>query len=199
WEYRRTRFHRTGFASRRCCTTIIQKKQTTAEIAQALKKGGVGSSAKNFDKTVRSGLERWRSSKGVIKVGDSWALPTFYSPAVRASLLSGSRLPKVAADKKKRSTKQRASKPVSSAAKPTTPEKSPPTPETASQGSRAKIASFLLEHGGAAYTIQQLATVFQITEKVAQLNLAHLVAKRRAEKTADGKYRSPKTAMPLSS
>jgi hypothetical protein len=87
---------------------LVKQKQKTADIADALKKGGVESKAKpgKFNGLVHSLLDRasQREAGELVKVqGAYWALREWFSAAVRASMTSGS----AAANKKKKRNKKR--------------------------------------------------------------------------------------------
>jgi hypothetical protein len=68
--------------------SMVRKKQTTKEIADALKHGGIESRANDFENTVGAGLRRsMKASKEIVRVGDTWGLKEWYP----AGILSGAK------------------------------------------------------------------------------------------------------------
>src|SRR5437879_9027592 len=63
---------------------IVRSKKTAREISDGLKKGGLESTSKFFDKIVYSTLDRLRKSGEVIKIGGAWGLPSWFPALMRA-------------------------------------------------------------------------------------------------------------------
>jgi len=63
---------------------IVHSKKTAREISDGLKKGGLESTSKFFDKIVYATLDRLRKSGDVIKIGTAWGLPSWYPALMRA-------------------------------------------------------------------------------------------------------------------
>jgi hypothetical protein len=67
---------------------IVKKKQTSAEIADALRKGGMETNSKNFPQMVHSVLDRARKAENpqIVKLDRShWGLATWYPASLRSA------------------------------------------------------------------------------------------------------------------
>lgn len=66
---------------------IVKKKQTSAEIAEALRKGGMETNSKNFPQMVHSVLDRAsKADSGIVKLDRShWGLVTWYPASLRSA------------------------------------------------------------------------------------------------------------------
>jgi hypothetical protein len=185
--------------------SIVRKKQTTAEIIAGLKKGGMESRAKHFNRIVRSTLERmWKTGQAVIKTGGTWALPEFFSPQVRATFASGLGQSKKQTRSKKRMKKGPKKNPVQAkqAKQPTAPVQAPP-PSPAAGGNAARIEAFLREHPGKEYALPEIAKAAQIENvRVLRGALGILFRGKKIEKMASGKFRAARSepqSMPVAS
>jgi hypothetical protein len=165
------------------CLQISKKKMTTREIAEALKKGGIETTAKtSFPAIVHSILMRTaRAGAGIMKLDRShWGLAEWYPASMRAPApikrVGAKRRQKSGGRKSKATTneavaaQEKVALPI--AAKPTVPEKiweairnkeMSPTEVAGELGIRANVAAMLL---------------------------AGLLSKKWAEKTTGGKYRA---------
>jgi hypothetical protein len=63
---------------------IVRSKKTAREIGDGLKKGGLESTSKFYDKIVYATLDRLRKAGDVIKIGTAWGLPSWYPALMRA-------------------------------------------------------------------------------------------------------------------
>lgn len=68
-------------AAARKYLNLVREPKTTAEISNALLRGGVVSQSKNFPATLHTGLNR---SKAVIRVKDKWGLLEWYPEMFKA-------------------------------------------------------------------------------------------------------------------
>jgi hypothetical protein len=145
----------------------MRKKQTARQISDGLKKGGMESTSKWFDKIVYATLDRLKKAKEVVKIGSEWGLPQWYPALMRAGISENGTGRK---SKAKKSVRQ------SKAAK-------------AEEGPSSKIIHFLEGNRGlhSPDEIQSLSGTGN--PKVAMMLLGQLVKKGKVEKTADGKYR----------
>jgi hypothetical protein len=163
--------------------TIAKRKQTSREIAEGLKKGGIESKSKSFNAQVHTILDRARKSGSGVFVkldGGYWGLGEWYPAALRASTKPSK------AKKSKKPTKRAAPQ---SKAKPTV---AAPVPvvQTANGGATEKIAAILKAKPGAEHSAQELAGPLGLKVQVAHLLLGKLIKSKVAEKTASGKYRA---------
>ena len=73
---------------------IVKKKQTSREIAEALKRGGMESTSKNFFGNVHSILDRARKQNtGIVKLDRShWGLAEWYPAGLRSTGLPDKRI-----------------------------------------------------------------------------------------------------------
>jgi hypothetical protein len=63
---------------------MVRTKKTAREISDGLKKGGLESTSKFFDKIVYSTLDRLRKVGEVVKIGNAWGLPAWFPALMRA-------------------------------------------------------------------------------------------------------------------
>jgi hypothetical protein len=63
--------------------SAVRRKQTTKEVAAALKAGGVESTSASFENTVATALHRLRTAGDVLKFNDGWGLAEFYPETLR--------------------------------------------------------------------------------------------------------------------
>src|SRR5204862_2926824 len=149
---------------------LVNKKQTAREISDALKKGGLESTSRWFDKIIYATLDRLRKAGETVKVGNQWGLSEWFPALVRAGQAESSRNGKaVSKPKPKKSASSRRGK--RKLAPGDTVEsflRDSPEPQT---------AEVIQAHTG----IKNL--------KVAMMLLGQLVKKGKVQKTSDGKYR----------
>jgi hypothetical protein len=70
--------------------SLVKRKQSTKEIADALVKGGMESNSKNFETTVAGGLYRAFNTTGeIVRVKGAWGLAEWWPAGVRASQEKG--------------------------------------------------------------------------------------------------------------
>lgn len=63
-----------------------RRKQTNKEIAEGLKKGGIATTAKNFEPTIATALYRLKEDGVVLRFDDGWDLASSYPDSLRARL-----------------------------------------------------------------------------------------------------------------
>jgi hypothetical protein len=92
---------------------IVKKKQTSREIADALKRGGMESTSKNFYGNVHSILDRARKANmGIVKLDRSyWGLAEWYPAGLRSTVIPDKRSTR----KKGRKSKADKAQPVAQA------------------------------------------------------------------------------------
>ena len=153
------------------CLQIVKKKMTTREIAEALKKGGIETTAKtSFPSIVHSILMRAaRSGTGIVKLDRShWGLAEWYPSGMRAA---------VAGDRRSRRRRGRAHKPQS---EPATTNGAKP---------RERILQVLHNQPGMELSLQELAEHLRMPKRAVNMALINLVHANAIQKTAGGKYR----------
>ena len=96
-----------------------KRKQTTKEIAAALKEGGVESTSQNFDVIVNNTLRNLKSAGVVLQFKEGWALAELYPESLRSRLAQQESNGKATNKKKKarRAKRQKAGKTEQNAAK----------------------------------------------------------------------------------
>jgi hypothetical protein len=155
--------------------SAARRKQTTEQIVEALREGGVESTAKNFKKSVNTTLNRLTAFRELLKFKDGWALAEFYPESLRAKI-------EAAADArpKKRPKKAKAAKKPLLALPPVAP----------SETSKAeRIVRFLKAHEGQAYSAAAIASAIGQSPVGFGIVLMHLANGGQIVKTDDGLYR----------
>ncbi|HTV59275.1 MAG TPA: hypothetical protein VMJ93_10420 [Verrucomicrobiae bacterium] len=159
---------------------IIKRKATSREIAEALKKGGVETTSKNFFSIVHSILMRSaKSGAGIVKLDRShWGLAEWYPRGVASGASSRS-------NGKKR-------------------QKPGPKPKERTQQVEAKTATAsgtvpqrlwdALNKPGVELSAQEIAAKAGTKSNVAMMLLGKWIKSGEVEKTAAGKYHIVKTA-----
>lgn len=152
---------------------IMRGKKTAREISDGLKKGGLESTSKFFDKIVYATLDRLRKAGEVVKIGTAWGLPSWYPALMRAGAGDN------AEHKKPRRGRPRKSGPNGA-----------PKQKNSSPGAMSRIAQVLRSKPGAEFSAEDLATAANLSLRVTRLMLGRLVAQKAAEKTPGGKYKA---------
>lgn len=161
--------------------SIVKKKQTSQEIAQALRKGGMETASKNFEGMVHSLLNRASNNYGkIVKVGRAWALAEWYPAGIRAAVSQE----KQKARKAKRSRPPKLEKPLPEA-KPTLA-----TESNEHKHTQERITEFLRKNPGHAYSRREVCDALKIDARGLHLIFRRLVEKKIAEEVEAGKYRA---------
>jgi hypothetical protein len=162
--------------------SIVKRKQTSREIAEGLKKGGIESKSKSFNAQVHSILDRARKSgTGVfVKLDGHWGLAEWYPSALRAGVVQKTSKPKKSKKRSKQADSQQTKEQAAASAKPAS--------ETG--GAQQKVAALLKAKPGTELSAQEIATPLGLKVQVAHLLLGKLIKGKVAEKTAGGKYRA---------
>lgn len=156
--------------------SIVKRKQTSREIADALRKGGIESTAKNFYPNVHSILDRARKAgSGIVKLDRSyWGLAEWYPAGLRSSV--------VASDKSsRRRGRGRPRKSVAKAETAGAPMEGPKPKE--------RILQVLRNQPGIEMSMHELADHLKMTRRAVNMVLISLTRKKMVQKTAGGKYR----------
>jgi hypothetical protein len=173
---------------------IIKRKQTTREIAEALQRGGMESTSRNFVGIVHAVLDRARKSPNpaIVRIGTQWGLAGWYPKGI----LSGASSTPSLKERIRRAKKAKAQKTKASAQQKLLPaiaeepkEVSNETPAK-SDGAFQRVAQLLQSTPIAEFSGEEVASHCGLHKQVAFMLLGRLVKDQKAEKTADGKYRS---------
>ncbi len=173
---------------------LMHNKQTARQISDGLKKGGMESTSKWFDKIVYATLDRLRKAGEVVKIEGHWGLPEWYPALLRAGATDNVRKPA-------RRGRGRPRKLTSEAERPTLL----PSGTDASLKKRLSRAGlkdlkpepgpgdmidwFLRDNPGA-HSSEEIRAATRIGNlRVAEMLLGTMVKKGKVQKTDDGKYR----------
>ena len=157
--------------------SAVRKKQTTRDIVDALKRGGIESTSEHFDTIAYNALERMRTSSGEIaKFGKMWGLTEWLPLSMRSAAV-------------KSRTKQRGGKPKKSAPRRprSKPEEGPTLP--------ARIEEFLGAAPDKAFTPSQIAAALGVDSIGVNVRLKKMVTRQRIAKVGPGQYRAGKTGV----
>jgi hypothetical protein len=175
---------------------LVKKKQTSTEIAEALKKGGMESTSKNFASIVHSILDRARKNpnSGILKLDRSyWGLAAWYPAGLRATATA---VPAKKNSKKKKqgrkpaSSKQREEK---AEAEPKATAPSIPEPQAVAEKAHIRIERLLRANAHGVVSADYLAEKTGLARKDVYLAVGVLASKKIAEKT-EGGYRLRQSA-----
>jgi len=160
----------------RLCLQIVKKKLTSREIADALKKGGIESTAQNFPALVHSIVLRASRTNGspIVKLDRShWGLAEWYPASMRTTAIP-----------EKRSYKRRRGRPKKAESK------AEPKEKKLGSGAVSRITQVLRSKPGVDFSAEDIAAPANVALPVVRLMLGRLVASKQAEKTVAGKYRA---------
>ena len=161
--------------------SIVKKKQTTKEIADGLREGGMETAGKDFEVIVGSAL--YRISKGaareIVRLKGGWGLAEWWPTGVRVSQ------EKPSGRKNKRIRKQKLVKVTGMAAalQSTTESNGQKKPQE-------RIADFLRGDPTKIYTPKEVSQEVGIEARTVALTLGRLAASKVIEKVESGKYRA---------
>jgi len=162
--------------------SLVNKKQTAREISDGLKKGGMESTSKWFDKIVHSTLDRLRKAGEVLKIEGNWGLPEWYPALMRAGIGENGQRPK------------RRGRPRKITVRPIGQKALPPAKDVKEDEGHhpaklsERITALLKEHPKEEFTAQQLSERFGIHAKVISMTMGTLIKKGRASLSAPGSY-----------
>lgn len=171
---------------------IVNKKQNTREIAEALLKGGMESTRpKNFVNIVLAGLNRARKSptSGIVKLGSQWGLASWYPKGIIAAATATPR--KKTKKKNRKATNTKTDSTPTKAARATGPQAVPPAAPliiSADRNPAERVLEIVRVNSGTAFTTQELAKMLKLDPSRVALILGNLIRGRKVEKTKDGKY-----------
>lgn len=158
----------------------VRKKQTASEIMNALKKGGVESTAANFLNNVTSSLHRLKAAGDVLQFKDGWALAEFYPESLRARITKD-------AEPKRKPRKARRGSRTKAAAEVKTDKSSRAVHN--GPGLSERVISYLQTRGREFTQVQELVAQLKVAAPVLNLTLGRLVKQEKLEKNQTGQYR----------
>jgi hypothetical protein len=154
---------------------MVRSKKTAKEIGDGLKKGGLESTAKYYDKIVYSTLDRLRKSKDVVKIGNAWGLPNWFPALMRAG--AGVKPGKARRGRPRKST-------------PQGPKLLAATNNAKPEPSTSDMIDWFLRDNPGLHTPEQIQSATRIANiQVAKMVLGTMVKKGRVTRSEDGKYR----------
>jgi hypothetical protein len=165
---------------------LMHGKKTAREISDGLRRGGLESTSKFFDKIVYSTLDRLRKSGEVVKVQNAWGLPAWYPALMRAGVTENNR-----PVKRRRGRPRKAE---SGAPKPL-PKQSgdgvrEPKHGTKSEPSPMDMVDWFLRDNPGPHTAEEIQSQAGIKHlKVTKMFLGKLIKRGSVEKTENGTYR----------
>jgi hypothetical protein len=170
---------------------IVNKKQNTRDIAEALLKGGMESTRpKNFVNIVLAGLNRARKSpaSGIVKLGSQWGLASWYPKGIIAAATAAP--PKKTKRKSRTATSTKTDSATKKTARATGPQAVPPAAPviSADRNPAERVLEILRVNSGTAFTTQELAKMLKLDPSRVALILGNLTRGRKVEKNKDGKY-----------
>lgn len=148
---------------------MVRTKKTAREISDGLKKGGLESTSKFFDKIVYSTLDRLRKAGEVVKIGNAWGLPAWFPALMRAGAAAKSAKPRRGRPRKNESKGEVA---MSTGPKP-----------------KERIVQVLGNQPGMELSLQELAEHLRMEPRAVNMTLVNLVKEKTVQKTLAGKYR----------
>jgi hypothetical protein len=164
--------------------SIVKKKQTTKEIADALRQGGMETAGKNFEVIVGSALYRVSNPKNanreIVRVKGAWGLAAWWPAGVRASQ-----------EKRNGRKAKRTRKPKSTKATAATIA----APHVAAESNghnkpQERVAELLRSNPTKIYTTQEVSHGLGIDPRAVALTLGRLAAGKVADKVESDKYRA---------
>lgn len=153
---------------------IVRKKQTSREIAEALIKGGMESTSKNFNQMVHSVLDRARKSNtGIVKLDRShWGLVEWYPKGLgaRPAQVAAKRARKIVANKNKG------------------PKTTSPPAQLPKGKANERALEYLRSKPHDEHSLEAVGTHLGMGVKGARLILGKLVKQGKARMSAPGMY-----------
>jgi hypothetical protein len=176
---------------------IMKRKSTTREIAEGLRKGGMESTSSNFPSIVHAILDRYRKAGGeIVKLDKStWGLASWFPAGVRsAAVAQEKRTPtRKHHHKRKQKLAKRKTETVAQSTIVAEPESAAPIAESTFKSDGTpyqRIAAFLTANPLTAHSLEKISGAIGLKVSVTAMHMGNLVKHKKAEKTANGEYRS---------
>lgn len=163
---------------------MVKAKQTTREIAAALRKGGIESTSDNFEGMVYNLLNRTRMNTAEFTRTDGkWGLAEWLAPNVRSLHIAATQTKQGKKTKKKSKSARK-----TPANKKEEPRQAQPEPAK-DGGVQERMIKFMHKDVSAEYSTDELATALVLKKAIAAMLLGKLLKTGQIAKTATGKYR----------
>jgi hypothetical protein len=160
--------------------SAVKRKQTLSEVATALEDGGAESTAKNFETVVAGALYRLKDAGKVVRFKDGWMLAEQVHGSLRAVVEKASK-----SESRKKAKKPKRGARVQKKEKTTEPN----APKGA--GLESRIHDTLRSNPQKSFSAAEIATTLNLGHAATvSMSLGRMVAKKKAEKTTDGKYKA---------
>jgi hypothetical protein len=161
---------------------IVKKKQTGREIAEALQKGGMESTSKNFVEVVGNGLNRARrlGNSGLVKLGAHWGLASWYPKGI----VTAATEPKKAKKKNRKAANEARSKPKEQA-HTKGPQPVPQAVISADRNPAERVLEMLRANSGKRFSVPEISKALELNH--VSLILGNLERGHKVQRV-DGKY-----------
>lgn len=163
---------------------ILKQKQSTRQISEALVRGGMETTSKNFTSIVHAVINRARKAPNsdFVRIGSNWGLSSWYKGLPVTGTPSKGRTKKKA---KKAKPKQQ-----SKSEAEVTPVVSPPAPSWTPPPAQPGIEQRVIEHmkgsPNAEFSVENLEQALGIKRQTLNMMLGRFVTKNKIEKTPLG-------------
>lgn len=158
--------------------SAVRKKQTTEQIAAALKEGGIETTASNFLTVVAGSLHRLKIAKEVLRFKDGWGFADHYPEHIRKGISQES---KPARKKPKKTAKAKGKKVAVIKASIVVP---------ITEGLEHRIEKFLNSDKNKPFSAVEIAGALGANSKAVSMMLGRMAVKNKAEKCDGGTYRA---------
>lgn len=157
-----------------------RRKQTNKEIAQGLQKGGIATTATNFEATVATALGRMKEDGTILRFPDGWDLAASYPDSLR------NRLDKDTTPKKKRA--KASAKP--SRSKTEARVRAKPLKPAAQPGLEQRVTAYLQTRGSEFTTAEELAAQLKVQNvQVVKMTLGKMAKSGSIQRLENGRVR----------
>jgi len=165
---------------------ILKKKQTSREIADALLKGGMESTSKNFYGIVHAVLDRARKSpnSALVKLGTHWGLAGWYPKGIISNATAPASKKGKKRGRKSKGTESEKGADVKTAAHPAGESKTP------TGGVKDQIIEMLRSAPTKEFTATGIAQKVGKQDQVIRMMMGTLVSKGLASKTPSGGFQA---------
>lgn len=170
---------------------LMHKKQSAREISDGLKKGGMESTSKWFDKIVYATLDRLRKAGDVLKIEGNWGLPEWYPALKRAGIGDNNQKQKRKRRSRKPSTNSKGQKLLPSASN----EAHQQSGFAKAKGSKSEpgpsdMIDWFLRDTPGSHSFEEMQAASGVeNRKVVTMLIGKLIKNGKIEKTVEGKYR----------
>ena len=162
---------------------IMRSKKTAREISCGVKKGGLESTSKFFDKIVYATLDRLRKAGEIVKIGTAWGLPSWYPALMRAGVADATKSSKRARGRPRKVVpKTKGPKLVSTCSSRGAKPKGQPK--------STDVIDLFLRNNPSPHTSEEIRVAARMGNlRVTEMLLGRMIKSGKVQKTEDGKYR----------